>query len=78
MRLDSPTGLPRPFWGSSDATRPRFAAIVQDLFPLPVHCEMGRTASVGTLNMGVSNVGFVPDPEVLLGGPEARRGLETL
>ena len=78
MRLDSPTGPPRPFLESSDATHPRFAAIIQDRFPVPVHSEMGRTASVGTPNMGVSNVGFVPDPEVLLDRPEARSGLEML
>ena len=78
MRLDSPTGPPCLFLESSDATHPRFAAIVQDRFPVRVHCETGRIASVGTPNMEVSDVGFVPDPEVLLDKPEARSGLEML
>ena len=41
----------------------RIARNSQPSFPLPVYSEMGRTASVGTPNIGTSNILFVLDPE---------------
>jgi len=57
----------------------RIARGSQPSFPLPVHCEIGRTAPVGTPNTEASNVLFVLDPEVLLdkplGATRARNGV---
>jgi hypothetical protein len=54
----------------------RLARDSQPSIPLPVQCEMERTASVGTPNIGPLAVLFVLDPEVLsdkpLGATRAR------